>query len=124
MNIFVYAAREERMFENILEENGMGYKRITTFYSDLSIAEVYGANSIKDTFKRVCKHWIGDYKYFTEFVLCLNYKSWEWHSRGNEGLMELYSKLYYQARDKFYDYYGESGKNDEEALHYYFEVTD
>jgi len=124
MNIFQYAASEEAMFERILEDNGFGYKRITTFYSDLSIAECYGERSVKETFNDVCKNWIGDYKYFTEFVMCLNYKSWEMYSKGKEGLSKLYAELYYLGKDKFYNYYGESGKNDKIALDYYFNTMD
>lgn len=40
MNIFEYAYQNEVMFEKQCAE--IGYKRQTTFYSDLSIAEAYG----------------------------------------------------------------------------------
>ena len=73
-NVFEYASNEERLFGANLERTG--YKRLTIFYSDLSIAEWYGKDSIKETYETVRKEWIDDYKYFTEFVMCLNWKSW------------------------------------------------
>ena len=39
MNVFQKAALAEKTFEMYFENNGSGYKRITTFYSDLTIAE-------------------------------------------------------------------------------------
>lgn len=76
MNIFVQARLSESYFEQVMGDSG--YKRITTFSSDLTIAEVMeGANGIENTFKRVVKEWKDDVKYFTEFVMALNIKSWE-----------------------------------------------
>lgn len=116
--IFEYAAYEEQLFERMASETG--YQRITTFYSDLSIAEVYGASAIKDTYKNVCENWINDYKFFTEFVMCLNWKSWEMDKRKNLQLTQLYVDLYRKADELFYQHYA----NDEVAKTYYFDVTD
>jgi len=102
-DVFSYAAAEERLFEEIVSETG--YNRKTSFYSDLSIAEWYGKKSVKETYDTVCEHWIDDYIYFTEFVMCLNYKAWEHSYRGNIKLSELYSELYYNAEDLFYEHY-------------------
>ena len=33
-------------------EQSTGYKPITTFYTDFSIAEMFGVEGIKDTYKR------------------------------------------------------------------------
>ena len=120
MNVFQYAATCEANFEANLAEVG-NYKRFTTFYYDLSIAEFSGgAKAVKDTFKNVVKSWLNDYKYFTEFVLSLNYKSWEWNARRNGEFVELYSELFYKAKDLFYNHY----EGNEEANEYFFEVTD
>jgi len=121
-NVFEYAAKEERLFEVNVEQTG--YKRLTTFYSDLSIAEWYNPDSIKKTYETVCKEWINDYKYFTEFVMCLNLKAWEHDARGNNNLSSLYSDLYYQAMDLFYDHYKGNDKTDKEARDYFFNTTD
>ena len=121
-NVFEYAAKEERLFEANVEQTG--YKRITTFYSDLSIAEWYDEKSVEDTYRNICKVWINDYKYFTEFVMCLNIKSWEHDARGNAMLSRLYSDLYYHARDLFYTIYNGNDKKDKEARDYFFNTTD
>lgn len=38
--------------KNLNIENETGYKPITTFYQDFSIADKLGLDAIKDTFKR------------------------------------------------------------------------
>lgn len=118
-NVFHYAAAEEKcVFECQAAETG--YKRISTFFSDLSIAEWMGIASVKDTYNNVVKSWLNDYKMFTEFVICLNWKSWEWAGRGYDELGQLYSDLYYQARDKFYEHYD----GNQTACDYFFQMTD
>lgn len=121
-NVFEYAAREEGLFEANIGRTG--YKRLTTFYSDLSIAEWYSPESVKETYETVCGEWIDDYKYFTEFVMCLNWKSWEHADRGNNELSSLYSDLYYRARDLFYEHYEGDDPEKKKAVNYFFETTD
>lgn len=115
-NIMCYASREEQVFEANARENG--YKRQTTFFHDLSIAECCGIKSIKDTYKRVVESWLDDVRYFAEFVLALNWKSWEWNGRGDTELAELYSNLYYKANKLALKTY----EGDDAT--YYFNVTD
>lgn len=99
MNVFQAAMMSERYFENVMAENG--YERFTTFSSDLTIAELTGGQkAIEETFHRVVKMWKDDVKYFTEFAMALNIKTWELHERGNEQLTRLYTELYYVAQDK------------------------
>ena len=121
-NVFHYGAAEEKcIFERQAAETG--YKRISTFFSDLSIAEWMGIASVKDTYNNVVKSWLNDYKMFTEFVICLNWKSWEWSldaGRGYEELSKLYVELYEDAQNKFYEHYADNS----EAKDYYFQVTD
>lgn len=117
MNVFTYAAANEAMFESFMSE--CGHERITTFFSDLSIAEYYGTKEIKDTYDRVVQEWLGDYKYFTEFVLSLNQKIWQWY-KYDEETAKLYNDLWDDAQDKFYEKY----ENDQEAKDYYFRITD
>lgn len=119
MNIFEYAARCEANFENYLL-NASGYKRKTTFYSDLSIAEVYGKKAIMDTYRRVMKEWLGNIEYITEFVMAINLKSWEHYDRGDMELSKLYSELYHKAYDKVAEHY----KNDHKATEYIFKLLD
>lgn len=121
-NVFNYAAANEKCFEKILAETCK--ERITTFFSDLSIAEwceknLGETNAIKDTYNRVCKEWLKDYKFFVEFIMSLNHKCWMWYG-DNDKLCQLYSNLYYDACDKFYNEY----EGNEEACHYMYEMTD
>ena len=93
-----YAGMFQQMFNETLKECS-GYETISTFYADLSIADVYGIDAIKDTIKRVKDEWFNDYKMFSEFVLTLNHKSWEWDARpevnGSEEIKKLYIEQYY-----------------------------
>ena len=93
-----------------------GYKPMTTFYEDLSIADMFGEKAIKDTYKRVFKSWKHDYKYITEFIMALNWKSWE--HQYNETYCKLYADLYYEARDWAFDHL----KGEE--LQYFIRTTD
>ena len=108
-----------------------GYQTITTFYQDFSIADVLsGVEGVKDTYER-SKHWISDYKMWTELCMVLNWKSWEWYDKAQEendevekkekeDLCSLYIKLYEEASDAYHDRY----KDDEEAEWYFFKITD
>lgn len=78
-------------------EKALGYKQITTFYSDFGIAEFFGLNAVKDTYKNAFASWKYDYKYLTELVMVLNWKIWE-HYKTNEELANVYQSLYYKAR--------------------------
>ena len=61
-----------------------GYKPITTFYTDFSIADNFGANAILDTFKRAFRSWKDNYKYLTELVMVLNWKIHEHYEKNNK----------------------------------------
>ena len=119
MSVYEYANVCTKMFEANLGNVG-NYRRRTTFYEDLSIAEYYGEANVKDTYNRVMKEWLDNIEYITEFVLCLNWKCWEHHDRDNHGLAVLYHDLYYKAVDEVMEHY----KNDQKALLYYYEITD
>lgn len=122
MNVFEYAARAERAWETQMKELN-GYERKTTFYSDLSIADYFGIDAVKDTYRRVLKEWMHDVEYITEFALCLNHKSWEHASlKGDEHkqLSKLYAEMWYGISDIIHEHY----KDNEEALDYFFQVTD
>lgn len=121
-SIMEHAVIEDRRFE--MQMASLGYKKLTTFYGDLTIAEQYGPDAVKETYNKVCKEWIGNYKYFTEFVMCLNHKAWAHCDEGNTELSRLYSDLYYDAEDLFYDYYDGNSPENEEARNYHFDITD
>ena len=118
-NIFEYAAYCEKMFERNLEEIKQG-ERKTTFYKDLSLAEVFDSESVIDTIQRALKEYIYDEQYIAEMALSVNWKSWEHKARGNEGWCKLYADLYYKIDDIIYDAYAD----DEEKTDYYWHYMD
>jgi hypothetical protein len=102
MNVFEYAAANEIYFENFL--NSVGKERKTTFFSDLSIAECYGVDSITDTCNRVVKSWKDDVVYMSEFVVALNQKIWQ-HYEKNKDLAKVYNDLWLECDDFCRDHF-------------------
>lgn len=95
-----------------------GYKPITTFYEDFSIADRFGTTAVLDTYKRGLEtaKSLG-YKYLTEFVMALNWKIWE-HYEHDEQLAKLYDDLWQKA-----DLYASEHLKGEE-LAYFYRTTD
>ena len=91
MTIFQYAAGMEQCFEQFLQS--VGKERKTTFFADLSIAECYGADEVKDTYKRVVKSWKNDVEFMSEFCIALNQKIWQ-HYNKRRDLAEVYNDLW------------------------------
>lgn len=83
----------ELAYWNIEEETG--YKPLTTFYTDFSIADKYGKDAIEDTFKRAFDEWKSDYRFLTELVMVMSWKSFE-HPE-NQEFAKLYTELYERA---------------------------
>ena len=98
--------------------NGQEY--LTPYWQHFSIADAFGDNAIKDTYKRAFKEWKTDLVYLTELVIVLNMKCWYWYEHGNNTRSMLYSDLYYKTNDYAYEFIGD----DEEKLNYYFNMTD
>ena len=98
-------------------ESAFGYTQITTFYSDFSIADNFGIDAVKDTYKRAFENWKSNYKYLTELVMVLNWKIWE-HYQSNEKLARVYNDLWKQADE----YACENLKGEE--LDYFYRTTD
>jgi len=94
-----------------------GYKPISTFYTDFSIADKFGVKAIKDTYNRCVKYWSDDYKYLTELVMVMSWKSFE--HQNNLELCKLYSELYYELDSLAYI----KLKDNEEQWSYYLRTT-
>lgn len=69
-------------FEQAMQEN-LGYTCKTTFWNDFTIADRFGVDAIKDTYKRAFNEWKDNVEFVTELVLVLNHKIWVHHGRGN-----------------------------------------
>lgn len=117
MDILTYSARMQSLWTEFMAQNG--YTTISTFYGDLTIADRYGKDAIKDTFNNVVASWLGSYKMFTEFIMCLNHKIWAWYEK-DEDIALLYQDLWEQAQDIFSAKYEEN----DEVMSYYYRVTD
>ena len=116
MNVLQAAAVQQAQFTANLAE--MGYKTVTTFYADLTIAEeMGGADGVRDTYASVCKEWRGNAEYYTEFVLALNHKIWQ-HYKTNEPLARVYDELWREA-----DGWAVENLKGDDLAHYY-DVTD
>lgn len=110
------SAAHQQWFTDCLAE--LGYETKTTFYQDLTIAEFF-KGGIEDTYNKVCKHWIDNVEFFTEFVMALNWKC-NFYYKKNEKLFKIYHDLFYKGQDFFLNHY----KDNEEALSYYCRTTD
>ena len=73
-----------------------GYEPKTTFYMDFSIAERFGTDAIRDTYKRAFKDWKNNIVYLTELVMALNWKIYE-HYGKNEAFAKVYNELWEEA---------------------------
>ena len=104
--------------ETFDSESACGYKQITTFYSDFSIADRFGVAAVRDTFKRAFNEWRSNYKYLTELVMVLNWKLAIWYDRKNEALANVYDELWRTA-----DAYAMDNLTGEE-MDYFLEKTD
>ena len=94
-----------------------GYETKTTFWEDFSIADRFGIDAIKDTYKRAFAEWKTNYVYLTELVLVLNWKIWEWYKK-DDRVARVYNDLWEQA-----DLYACENLEGEEAS-YFFSTTD
>ena len=74
----------------------MDYEFKTTFWMDFSIADKFGIEAVKDTFKRAFNEWKNDYTFFYELTLVMNWKCWYHYENNNIELSKLYAKYYNQ----------------------------
>ena len=96
----------------------MGENFSTTFHMYFAIAEHFGIDAIKDTFKRAFEEWKDQYQYLTDLAMVTNHRCWYWHEKGNEQYSQLYSDYYYQVHDYALEHL------EGEELSYYFRITD
>lgn len=103
-------------------EEMTGYKPKTTFYTDFSIADHYGEEAIKDTYKRAFNEWKHDYEYLTELVMCLNWKIWEHYDQSKTDEENYIARLYNDLWEKTDLYARDNLKGNE--LEYFYTTTD
>ena len=89
-----------------------------TFWQDFAIAERFGMNAIKDTYK-MCKSWQDNVKMWTALVLVLNHKIWHFYKKfGDCAITRLYDKLWREADD-----FARENFKGKDAV-YYYQATD
>lgn len=89
----------------------LDYECQTTFWNDFSIAERFGAEAIKDTYRHARTGWERD------LVYVLNHKCWYWYEEN-----DTFSKLYAELWEEYHDWVRDNWKG--EDLGYYLRVTD
>ena len=89
-----------------------------TFWMDFTIADAFGVNAVKDTYKRAFEEWKDDYKMLTALVIILNHKIWQHYEAKNNKLATLYNELWENADQYAFD------TLKDEALEYFIEMTD
>ena len=87
-------------FKKAMDE--LGYETLTTFWDDFSIADRFGVDAIKDTYKRAFEEWKWDYKYLTELVMVLNRKIWYWYKKDSK-LAHCYNDLWMKCDEYAYN---------------------
>ena len=70
----------------------LDYECQTTFWEDFSIADRFGVEAIRDTYKRARAEWKKDKVYGTELSMVLNHKCWYWYGKQNETLSRSYTE--------------------------------
>ena len=96
-----------------------GYEPKTTFWSDFTIAELFGVSAIKDTYDRSIESWKTNIVYMTELSMVLNHKGWVYHET-NEELSQYYFNLYNEIDNLIFQLF-EDGSDE---IHYYIKTTD
>ena len=139
MNVFQYSTTTEANWKANLAEM-TAWEPQYTFYSDFAIAEfcetyMHDRGAVVETYNNVIKSWGSDYKALTEIIMVLNHKIWAFFGKENVGvdakylgvskemgnnIARVYNKLWEDAKEEFFKRF----KDNEEALDYYYEVTD
>ena len=89
------------------------------------------SGELKEKAREIYQKIKNDYVGYTEFVMALNHKCWDWYGRANatsdkkdearkRAISKNYADLYYLYDNKFFEDYKENKK----ALQYFVEVTD
>ncbi len=122
-NVLTYSAGMREWVNKNLFNGPLKY----SFAQDFAQADwMSGKNGVIETYGRVKKEWLSNYKAFTEVAIALNMLAWAHNQLRKQGFenrdifIELYSDMYYQARNDFYQKYDDN----EEAKRYFFEMTD
>lgn len=114
-----YACSEQAWFCKQMAEIG-AYKPTSNSFAELSVAELFGDEAIRIAFNKLSELYLSDYKKYTDLVMAVNWKAWEWEGRNDAAYSKFYSLLYYEADERFWQHF----EHDDVAKNYYFQTTD
>ena len=100
----------------MLQDRKEGFS--TTFWTDFSIADMFGEDAVRDTFDRAFGEWKDNYLYLTDLVAVLNHKLWQHYNNGDERMTRLYNDLWEKSQSYGYDHL------EGEELEYFWRVLD
>lgn len=104
----------------------LGYEPKTTFWQDFSIADRFGTEAIKDTYRRAVSEWRDQVMYIAELSLVLNHKAFWYQSaaerRDGDKRLKALSNLYFRLWEDL-DIYAKGHFIGDDAA-YYYRVTD
>lgn len=98
-----------------------GEKFEYTFLYDFDIADHFGENAIRDTYKRALNEWKSNIRAVAEIYIALNMRCWFWYENGNNELSGLYEELFYKLRNFVYD---DNTPYSKKELSEFFRLTD
>lgn len=101
----------------------IGYEPCTTFWEDFSMADKFvgyiDRNPLEELYDIALPYAKSDYKVFTELVMVLNHKIWQWYQE-NQVHARLYDALWRRSMEDFFKTF----KHNSVAVEYYYRVTD
>lgn len=112
--------KDKKMLDNQELQNHLemsGYEPKTTFWNDFSIAERFGIEAVKDTYKRAFDEWKTNIEYLTELTMMINWKMWRW-ADDKPALSMVYQKIWEELDAWCMD------NLKGEDLQYYLRITD
>ena len=123
INVLSYSAAMQQWVNNSLPRGPLQY----SFAGDFAIADwTSGKSGVLNTYDKVKKSWLNNYKAFTEVVIAINMLSWAHYQLkklgydGRDTFIELYTELYHRATNDFCEKY----EGNDEATNYFYQMTD
>ena len=82
-----------------INEEKTGFKFETNVWELFTAAEQKEDVDIEELYRKLFREWRNDVKLVAELSMCMNWKLWEHHEKGDESLAELYNRLWMKVHD-------------------------
>ena len=73
------------------------------FMNDFAIADMFGEEAIRDTYRRAKAEWKHNADYYGSLVMTLNHRLWFHYDSGNEDYARIYDELWRDANESIYE---------------------